>query len=299
MSRSKTVSFFHILDDSTPSAELLNVDWSPLLNTLARPEGDASLPEIPLGDAMFLLEVMSAEDSSFLVHRVKDYDEWLRVRRQGRRPEDLRATLDGDLLETSCVQFVHPLSVFGLVRGSASAPGHAMIAKVLQYVSDFARLIARPITVPEQLDRVADAQGVRGFDIKISSDASWTPPNQGVFRTIRNLMESTGREVSVQVSVSVGRKKASSPVLDHLLDLLAPGGHVPQLPAGSRGTASIINEEGDRELVNLVQHSLALKVEFGDDTHLIERALHEISAFGAAHRPEIELALGVRGQLDD
>ena len=284
MARTKTVAFFHLMYDS-PQQEVLNTNWVPLLESVARLNEDQRT--VYAKGAAFFVEVADASRGHLLVHRVKDLDEWLKIRSEG-GVRDLRDEIQGDVLETSAVALQRRNSVFALVRGSAAAPGHGQVAYVLSQLTSGPRLAASAITVSAQLDRLASAQSMSRFDIKVTGDPTWVPPNHGVMRTMRDLRQATGPEVTIGIEVSVGHKRDHQ-LLGRVRELF--GATLGALPEGSRGEATIFNEEGEREIINLVEHKLAMTVELPGQGLAIEHVFGAMDALADSHAGEIRRSL--------
>ena len=112
---------------------------------------------------------------------------------------------------------------------------------------------------------------------------------------MRDLREATGPEVTVGIEVSVGHKR-NHELLHRVAEFV--GTNLGILPEDSRGEAAIINEEGDREVINLVEHKLAMTVELPDQGLVIEHVFGTMDTFAASHEGEIRRSLAIAEGAD-
>ncbi len=288
--KEKLIHFFQLVEDG-PAAARLDVDWHDWLEHLRGLDEGGRTVMLKTGE-VFVCEVRDYVSLPHLVcHRFKDVSEWLNVRTTAGGISPLSDQVSGDVLETSAVSFLSYGSVFGLVRGSNSAPAHSQIATVISELAQPLRLLARPVTERAQLDELNQAGELKSFEIKVAADPHWSA-EAGAFGVISDLKrEHLEADVDVYLRVSVGRGQKPPGLLQRLKRMFPTSGAA-QLPAGSRAKATVVNDAGDPEILNLVEHHLAISKPMGQNGLELE------AAFTAIQEAGLDLETTIRQSID-
>lgn len=274
--KEKTIHYFQLMEDG-PEPKRLEVDWQEWLDGIRTMTEDERTVTLRNGEVL-ILEVKDYNALAHLAcHRVKDVGEWLNVRNKG-GISSLKDEVKGDILETSAVSFLSYGSVFGLVRGSNSAPSHNQIARsISEKTNPPIDLLARPVTERAQLDKLKAADGVTAFEMKVAGDPAWSAES-GALGVVSDLrQEHLEPEFDVYLKVAIRRGRQDHSAIQRLRKFFSPVG-VAQLPGGSRATATIINDDGDHEIINLVEHNLAVSRPMGSGGIEMDAAFTQIQS---------------------
>lgn len=288
--KQKTVAFHQLCVDG-PSAKFAEVDWDQFLTGLGdRKEDDR---RVDVGDDHFLVEVRHQLGRPHLVlHRFKSDTDWMHVfSSQGIQEW---STKQGALLDTSVVSFIGFGSVFGHVLGSVSAPRASDVAAVLStfFLNHF---VAVPVVAQQNTDSLLGVNEVTQFDLQVMAGTGLAPDaRHGVTRAINQLCNSLDPNVTVTISVSAGNLRDPKTLQKNHDEAsrIMLGGSRSRL---KRGSAKIVTDAGQTDLVHAVEYDLAFRVPIGggDEKVAVDDACGKIVATAIAKEDLLRRAVNI------
>ena len=261
--KAKSVKFFQIGFSSRGSIDLpTEFDWTPILSNLRNRHGKNRLIE----ESWY---TTNGDQSSFGMHKILS-DEFLsRVSENDGTIEDHVRDVDADqqLAKSTAVIVFPGTRYFAVVFGQMHAPHQSRVASLATAATPLdpgAHWIVKPVIDESRLKKLKSAKGVTQFSSKFPTQRDLLDPDPEIFgpgAASDRMAESLGGDLVMNVDMELTGyasqqqnvvEKFKKTILKDFRHLVGPK---------SDAKATIISDDGKREIINLVESDLAMDLE--------------------------------------